>query len=145
MFNRIINQSLTDWSQKSDRKPLILRGARQVGKTTAVEIFSKYYTCFLALNLDIKADRDLFEQDFSIDELIQAIRFHLKKPTQQQETVLLFIDEIQSCPSAANYLRYFFEKRNDIHVVAAGSLLETVIDKQPHECHFFFQKNIANN
>ena len=129
MYDRNINQSLIEWSQKSDRKPLILRGARQVGKTTAVDIFAKQYACFLKLNLDIKADRDLFEQDFSIDKLINAIYFHLNQSTEHRGAALLFIDEIQSCPVAANYLRYFFEKRNDIHVIAAGSLLETVIDK----------------
>lgn len=118
-----------EWSQKKDRMPLILRGARQIGKTTLVENLGKSYAQFLKLNLEIKADRDLFEQDYSIDNLISAIHFHLKKPIQKSETTLLFIDEIQSCPRAANYLRYFYEVRNDIHVIAAGSLLETLIDK----------------
>jgi len=129
MYQRIINQSVIEWSQKRDRMPLILRGARQIGKTTIVNEFGQRYTQFLKLNLEIKADRDLFERDYEIDDLISAIHFHLKKPINSSVTVLLFIDEIQSCPSAANYLRYFYEKRNDIHVIAAGSLLETLIDK----------------
>src|SRR3990167_6284502 len=129
MYKRTINQPLMEWSQKKDRMPLILRGARQIGKTTLVENLGKSYAQFLKLNLEIKADRDLFEQDYSIDNLISAIHFHLKKPIQKSETTLLFIDEIQSCPRAANYLRYFYEVRNDIHVIAAGSLLETLIDK----------------
>src|SRR3990167_5808429 len=129
MYKRTINQPLMEWSQKKDRMPLILRGARQIGKTTLVENLGKSYAQFLKLNLEIKADRDLFEQDYEIDTLISAIHFHLKKPIQPSGDTLLFIDEIQSCPKAANYLRYFYEKRNDIHVIAAGSLLETLIDK----------------
>ncbi|MCX7120957.1 MAG: AAA family ATPase [Gammaproteobacteria bacterium] len=130
MYIRNINQSLIEWSQKKGRMPLVLRGARQIGKTTVVDHFGKqHYSHFLKLNLEIKADRDLFEQNYSITDLISAIHFHLKKPIQNKGVTLLFIDEIQSCPLAANYLRYFYEERNDIHVIAAGSLLETLIDK----------------
>lgn len=130
MYNRIIFQELKNWSGKTDRKPLILRGARQVGKTTIVKTFSKNYGTFLTLNLELKTDRDLFEQDYSLDDLISAIHFHLNQPVSQTGKTLLFIDEIQHCPKAAAMLRYFFENRNDIHVIAAGSLLETLIDKQ---------------
>jgi len=129
MYKRTIYQELEKWSAKADRKPLILRGARQVGKTTIVADFAKNYGTFLSLNLELKADRDLFEQDYSIGDLISAIHFRLNKPIQNAGTILLFIDEIQSCPKAASMLRYFFEERNDIHVIAAGSLLETLIDK----------------
>jgi len=130
MYKRAINQLLIDWSQKSSRKPLILRGARQIGKTTLINQFGKDYDQFLSLNLEVKADRDLFEQDYPINELISAIHFHLNKPILTEGKTLLFIDEIQNCPAAALILRYFYEKRNDIHVIAAGSLLETLIDKE---------------
>src|SRR3990167_1099996 len=129
MYKRTIYQELTYWLAKAERKPLILRGARQIGKTTIVKDFAKNYYTFLSLNLEIKADRDLFEQDFSINDLIAAIHFRVNQPIAHHGKTLLFIDEIQNCAKAAAVLRYFFEERNDIHVIAAGSLLETLIDK----------------
>ena len=85
-----------------------------MGKTTIIQAFGKRYDNFLSLNLDLKADRDLFEQDYSINDLIAAIHFHLKKPIDTQSTTLLFIDEIQNAPKAAAVLRYFYEDRNDL-------------------------------
>ena len=129
MYYRCISEDLRAWAQKPSRKPLILRGARQVGKTTEVKTFGQQYTTFLYLNLEIKAHRDLFERDYSINELIAAIHFYLNKKIEQQGLTLLFIDEIQVSPKAAAMLRYFYEERNDIHVIAAGSLLETLMGK----------------
>lgn len=129
MFNRVIYQSLKNWSTKSNRKPLILRGARQVGKTTVVNAFSKEYDCYLRLNLELKTDRDLFEKNNTVHELLAAVYFRHNRSPQSKEKTLLFIDEIQYCPKAVTLLRYFFEERNDIHVIAAGSLLETAIDQ----------------
>ena len=129
MYKRHITQALITWSKKPSRKPLIIRGARQVGKTTVVTEFGKRYHLFLRLNLELKADRDLFEQNYSIHDLIAAIHFHLKQPLSPQRNTLLFIDEIQNSPKAAAMLRYFYEDRNDIHVIVAGSLLETLIHR----------------
>ncbi len=129
MLKRDINQELINWSEKASRKPLILRGARQVGKTTIVQRFGQQYDQFIELNLEKKADRDLFEQDYDINELIAAIHFHLGQAMNPEGKTLLFIDEIQNSPKAAAMLRYFHEDRNDIHVIAAGSLLETLIDR----------------
>lgn len=129
MYKRVIYQSLIYWSLKKTRKPLILRGARQVGKTTIIEALGAQYDVFLKLNCEIKADRDLFENNDDIDQLISAIHFHLNKPADAKNKTLIFIDEIQYSPKAAAILRYFFEKRNEVHVVAAGSLLETLIDR----------------
>ena len=75
MFTRAIVTSLKEWAQKKDRKPLILRGARQVGKTTAVDLFSKSFDQYICLNLEISIDRELFEKNYSIEELISAIFF----------------------------------------------------------------------
>lgn len=130
MFNRAIYDTLKTWAKSQERKPLILRGARQVGKTTVVTEFAANYDQFLSLNLEKKADRDLFEQDYGIDELIAAIYFHKNQAINQQAKTLIFIDEIQYCPQAAMLLRYFYEERNEIHVIAAGSLLETLINRQ---------------
>lgn len=129
MFDRLIYQSLIHWSTKSNRKPLILRGARQVGKTTVVNAFSKKYDCYLKLNLELKKDRDLFETNNTVHELLAGIYFQHNRSPQPTQKTLLFIDEIQYCPKAITLLRYFFEERNDIHVIAAGSLLETAIDQ----------------
>lgn len=130
MYKRHIFQKVTDWYKSPSRKPLILRGARQIGKSTLVQMFGQQYDHFLSLNLEIKAARDLFERDYGIDELIAAICFYLNKPVDPQGKTLLFIDEIQNSPKAAAMLRYFYEQRNAIHVIAAGSLLETLIDRQ---------------
>ncbi len=127
MFDRDILKKLSSWKEKSDRKPLILRGARQVGKTTAINLFSEQFDQYLYLNLEIKAERDIFEQGHSIEELLQAIFFY-KNQQKPKGAVLIFIDEIQSCPSAVSYLRYFYEAFPDLYVIAAGSLLETLID-----------------
>ena len=127
MFNRDILKNLTGWKEKNDRKPLVLRGARQVGKTTAINLFSEQFDQYLYLNLEIKTDRDIFEQGYSIEELVQAIFFH-KNQQNRKGRVLIFIDEIQNCPSAVSYLRYFYESFPYLYVIAAGSLLETLID-----------------
>ncbi len=127
MFNRAIIKELESWAKKVSRKPLILRGARQVGKTTAVEIFAKQFKQYIYLNLDLAADRDLFEKGYPIEELIQAIFFQKDKKYGIKNT-LIFIDEIQNSPQAVSSLRYFYEHTNDLFIIAAGSLLESLID-----------------
>ena len=126
MIQRKALEYLLQWKESSNRKPLVLRGARQVGKTTLVEEFSKNYDVFLHLNLEKENDRILFEQNNDVKELIISI--FLQKNRINEGTVLLFIDEIQFSKPAVAILRYFYEEANDIHVIVAGSLLETVID-----------------
>ena len=157
MIRRKAIAYLQQWKERSDRKPLVLRGARQVGKTTLVTEFAKQYEVFLHLNLEKEADKDLFEQYDEIDELIKAI-FLLKKQKMNVESVLLFIDEIQYSKKAVASLRYFYEEANHIHVIAAGSLLETIIDVREisfpvgrveylaiHPCSFLEFLNGINN
>ena len=127
MFKRDILGKLSAWAIKKDRKPLILRGARQVGKTTAVNLFSEQFDQYLYLNLEQKEERDIFEQDYTIEELIQAIFFY-KDQVKRKGKILIFIDEIQTCPSAVSSLRFFYEAFPDLYIIAAGSLLETLID-----------------
>lgn len=129
MIYRYALSYLTNWKNSPLRKPLILRGARQVGKTTLIDNFSTEFDCFLKLNLDEEDDRLLFSQYREVHKLIEAIFFYLRK-SPVQGTVLLFIDEIQNSPEAVAVLRYFYEKRPDIYVIAAGSLLENVIDRK---------------
>ena len=73
MFTRKILSDLRNWAQVQNRKPVIIRGARQVGKTSAINIFSKEFDQYINLNLELKRDRDLFERDLSIEDLFQAI------------------------------------------------------------------------
>ncbi len=129
MINRLIINNLIHWKKKETRKPLILRGARQVGKTTVISEFSKHFDVFLHLNLENPAEKLLFETYSDINQLIEAIHVYCKKNVGIG-TCLLFIDEIQFSPKAVAILRYFYEKANHIHVVAAGSLLESLMDTQ---------------
>lgn len=113
---------LIEWKASKDRKPLLIRGARQVGKTTLVREFAKEYHHFIELNLERDADRDLFQMD-NVEKILNAA-YLLKGVAPSEKSTLLFIDEIQESPKAIQLLRYFSEERPDIHVIAAGSLLE---------------------
>ncbi|MCQ2229218.1 MAG: AAA family ATPase [Bacteroidales bacterium] len=126
-FNRNALKRLREWRLSASRKPLILRGARQVGKTTLVTEFAKEYSTFLHLNLEKEDDRKLFEIYSDVNELLRAT-FILKGMPVATENVLLFIDEIQNSGKAVAMLRYFYEEANHIHVIGAGSLLETLMD-----------------
>jgi predicted AAA+ superfamily ATPase len=129
MFNRAIIKELDNWANKEYRKPLVLRGARQVGKTIAVEIFAKKFDQYIYLNLETASDRRLFEMNYGIEELIQAIFFE-KDKKQVEGRTLIFIDEIQNCPGAVSMLRYFYESASEFFVIAAGSLLESLIGRK---------------
>ncbi len=129
MFKRKIEEQLSNWADRKNRKPLILRGARQVGKTTAIRNFAKNFDTYIELNLDIDEEKEIFNKKLSFDELIQTIFFFKQKPDKKDKKTLIFIDEIQNSPQAVKQLRYFYEKRPDLYLIAAGSLLETLIDK----------------
>jgi predicted AAA+ superfamily ATPase len=127
MIQRKALKNLREWRQDRHRKPLILRGARQVGKTTLVREFAKEYDVFIELNLENEAERQLFETGNNVQKAITDIFFY-KGIEKTDKNVLLFIDEIQFSKPAVAILRYFYEEANYIHVIVAGSLLETVID-----------------
>lgn len=126
MFPRAITADLEAWANNAVRKPLILRGARQVGKTVAVSLFGKNYERFIQLNLEKPGDARLFKQDLDVKDLFQAILLHQRDPHPKGRT-LLFLDEIQSCPEAIAALRHFYEELPEVHVIAAGSLLEIML------------------
>jgi len=127
MFERQIMTHLRQWKERSNRKPLVLRGARQVGKTTVVNAFGKEFDNYLYFNLDVESDRVLFERNIPLDDLIDSL-YAKQGKKKKSGTVLLFIDEIQNSPQTISLLRYFKEKRPDVHVISAGSLLENVVD-----------------
>ena len=128
MFHRDILSELQTWRINPRRKPLILRGPRQVGKTSVVHLFGKEFSHYLYLNLEQKEDRQIFENNASTKAILEALFFQKNIPFSEASKALLFIDEIQELPSALNQLRYFYEEFPEICVVAAGSLLETIFN-----------------
>lgn len=126
MFQRLALKALRQWAEKEGRKPLVLRGARQVGKTTLVKIFAEEFDVFINLNLEEKVNADLFTMDVSFEDLLEGIYAKAGIKMENQRT-LIFIDEIQNVPDAVKVLRYFYEKRPDLYVIAAGSLLESLV------------------
>jgi predicted AAA+ superfamily ATPase len=129
MFYRTIIEELRKWSAKHDRRPLVLRGARQVGKTTVVKIFAAEFDLFINLNLEKTEHRNIFEGDYPFNELLSRIFLHSGKERNSGKT-LIFIDEIQNSPKAVSLLRYFYEEANDLYVIAAGSLLENILSNK---------------
>ncbi len=123
-FRRDAEAELARWSDDEDRKPLVIRGARQVGKTSMVRAFAaKHAGRFAELNLERSAHADIFRRGLSLKETVQRILLECSVPASP-EPLVLFLDEIQAVPEAVALLRYFHEERPDIRVIAAGSLLE---------------------
>ena len=127
LFKRQALGDLQRWKADLARKPLVIRGARQVGKSSLVRLFSKEYRRYAELNLEKPVHAALFRRGLSLTELVQAIQLECRLPTGN-EPWLLCLDEIQEVPDAVAILRFFYEERPDIHVIAAGSLLETAMD-----------------
>ena len=129
MKRNIVN-FFTNWKNSASRKPLIVRGARQVGKTYTITEFGK--NCFNNLvKIDFEKQsrlKKIFDGDFNIKNIIEMIELELQTEIIAGKT-LLFFDEIQLCPRALSALRYFFEGMPKLHVIAAGSLLEFEMDK----------------
>lgn len=116
-------QQLYDWKEKTTRKPLIVRGARQVGKTWLMKEFaSSAYRQFAYINFeDNEVMKDVFQKDFDVERILMAIQL-VTGIVVDTETLIIF-DEIQEAPRGLTALKYFQEKAPQYHVVAAGSLL----------------------
>jgi len=128
-MKRLIDWHLQQWKKSPRRKPLLLRGARQVGKTFAIRKLGKSFPNFVEVNLElIKEAKKIFEKDLLPDRIIQELNLLLTVEIIP-ETTLLFFDEIQDCPEAIQALRYFYEMMPSLHVIAAGSLLDFAIQK----------------
>lgn len=121
---------LIAWKDSKHRKPLIVRGARQVGKTYLIKDFARnFYENLLLIDFEKnKGARKIFEEDLDINKIIALLEVETKSVVIPHKT-LIFLDEIQLCPRALMALRYFFEDRPDLHVIAAGSLLEFEMQK----------------
>ena len=129
MINRLLQNYLIEWKDSPSRKPLILRGARQVGKTTLINYFGKSYQDYLYFNLEKSADKALFDSIENLNNTIQLLFIARGKLLQKEIPTLIFIDEVQEKPEVIEALRYFYEEHSYLHIIVSGSLLEFAIEK----------------
>lgn len=130
-YPRMIDGYLLEWSQRSSHKPLLLRGARQVGKSTAVRHLSQKFKSFVEVNFERQPSyKQLFQGDIDVKRIVPQMAAIAGKPIEPGST-LLFLDEIQACPEAIMSLRFFKEDMPELHVIAAGSLLEFALEELP--------------
>ncbi|MEI7422953.1 MAG: AAA family ATPase [Prolixibacteraceae bacterium] len=123
-MQRSIYQTLIEWKNSKQRKVLLLRGARQVGKTFAARELGKTFTHFVEVNFEKDVETQLFfEQNLDPERICSNLSAYYGIPIEEKRT-LLFFDEIQACPKAIQALRFFYESKPELHVMAAGSLLE---------------------
>jgi|SRR3989344_2127133 len=124
MLERKIEKELMAWKRDSGRKPLIIRGARQVGKTSLIRKFGKeQYQDLVEINLEKRDQWRVFDRVESVADVLKSISLMMGKRVEAGRT-LLFIDEIQESRNVMELLRFFSEERPDLHVITAGSLLE---------------------
>jgi len=127
MITRAIYKELQEWKNEKNRKPLLIRGARQVGKSYIVEVFgNNEFSNLIVLNFERNPEyKDIFSSLDPLDIIERIGLFTGKKITK--EKTLIFFDEIQECMQAIISLRYFYEEMPDLHIIGAGSLLEFAI------------------
>jgi predicted AAA+ superfamily ATPase len=129
MYERQIIDELLKWKNAPVRKPLVLRGARQTGKTTVVDLFSREFEQYISMNLERPRDAENFANNHSAEDILQSVFLQYHKDFGKRSATLLFIDEIQQSAAAVAMLRYFYEEYPELHVIAAGSSLESIFDK----------------
>jgi hypothetical protein len=128
-MKRIIDHFLLEWKESSTRKPLLVRGARQVGKTYSIRQLGKTYQNFVEINFESHDNVDkIFENGLDPVRILNELSL-IARQTIDPETTLLFLDEVQAVPRAITALRYFYEIFPQLHVIAAGSLLDFAIQQ----------------
>jgi len=127
-MDRFSLQDLISWKVSADRKPLILKGTRQVGKTWLMKEFGRtQYKNFAYFNFDEEEElKSIFVVNKNPDRIVELLSLISGTKIEPEDTLIIF-DEIQECPEALNSLKYFKEKAGQYHVVAAGSLLGTLL------------------
>lgn len=132
-MKRKVGKLLSEWKNSPKRKPLIINGARQVGKTYIVEKFGKEnYQSILYLNMEIEDALGKFlETELSPEKIVQYLEATKGIDIKVEET-LIFFDEIQACERALTSLKYFYEQMPEYHIIAAGSLLGVAINRQKY-------------
>jgi len=120
---------LSNWYKSANKKPLLLRGSRQVGKSQLVRNWAKENNLdLIEINLEEKSSfRSIFEKDLDAERMLSEISLLTAKNPRQKNTIV-FIDEIQAVPRALIALRYFYENTPEVSVIAAGSLIECIVE-----------------
>lgn len=128
MMKRNALDALIQWQHSEDRKPMVLKGARQVGKTWLMKEFGQScYEHFVYFNFDEEDElKSIFEVNKNPQRIIELLSLIAGEKILPGETLVIF-DEIQECPPALNALKYFKEKANEYHIISAGSLLGTLL------------------
>ncbi len=130
-INRHIDNKLSEWRKSNKNKPILLRGARQVGKTNTVRQLSKQFDNYIEINFEENLQiHSVFEENLTPDKICENLSAFYNTPIIPDKT-LLFFDEIQACIPAIRSLRFFYEKMSELHVIAAGSLLEFALEEIP--------------
>ena len=130
-YSRLIDKYLAEWALRGSHKPVLLRGARQVGKSSAVRNLGRQFDDFVEINFEKHPGfKAIFKDNLDVKRIVSQLSAMCGKSIVAGKT-LLFLDEIQSCPDAIMSLRFFKEDMPDLHVIAAGSLLEFALDELP--------------
>ena len=128
-YKRKIDDVLLQWKNSSKHKPLLLRGARQVGKSSSIKYLGEQFDYYIEINLERqKQIQTLFKSDLDIKKIVAEISSIMQIPVIEGRT-LLFFDEIQECKEVISALRFFWEDLPNLHVIAAGSLLEFALNE----------------
>lgn len=127
-MKRLITKEFIQWKNRENRKPLIVRGARQVGKTYSIDEFARNnFSHFLKINFEAQPELKSIFKSNNTEQILQELTILFGIDFMPNET-LLFLDEIQTCPEALVSLRYFYEQQPKLHVIAAGSLLDFALN-----------------
>jgi predicted AAA+ superfamily ATPase len=130
-LKRSIDDVFATWSKQEDHKPILLRGARQVGKSSSVRHLAEQFDNFIEVNFEKEKEvHSIFSSDLLPQKICHKLSVHYRTPIHPGKT-LLFLDEIQACPNAISSLRFFYEDYPELHVIAAGSLLEFALETLP--------------
>jgi predicted AAA+ superfamily ATPase len=128
-LKRIVFEALKRWKDSPQRKPILLRGARQVGKTYIVRELGKLFPDFVEINFELLPDASkIFERDLLPERIIRDLSLFIGRKIEPGQS-LLFLDEIQAAPKAIQALRYFYELLPQQHIISAGSLLDFELEK----------------
>lgn len=130
MYKRLLTTQLRQWKNKTAHKPLVIRGARQVGKSTLVREFGKEFDVFIEVNLEQSSDAEIFRRTDDVEEIWRYLCLRSHIVSNPDSKMLLFIDEIQEEPLAVGLLRYFYEKMPWLYVITAGSRLQSLLKKR---------------
>lgn len=127
---RFIESTLLKWKDDPERKPIILRGARQTGKSHVIEKnFSKNFSSFIKIDFERNPEhKQIFEKNLDPKRIIELIEVVSKQKVEVGST-LIFFDEVQKAPECLQALRYFYEEKPNLHIIAAGSLMQFALDK----------------